>query len=452
MRAIIYVRQSLDRAGEGVAVERQLAKCTELANARDLEVIEVITENDTSASKGARPGFESIVERLEREEFGVIVVWHVDRLYRQVKDLVRLMDVAERHPLHIMTVSGGDLDLSNPTGRMFATMTAGVARYEIEHKSERQVASNIKRAREGVRHISTRPYGYEQKDGAWQIVEAEAAVLRETVNRYIAGETFYTIAKDLKARGIVGMNGKPFTYQNLTLRATNPALAGVRLYKGEIVSEDGQWPPIIDKVTWERFTTAHAARRHTQDWSKALKYVGSGLYRCGVCGLPLMVTRDFKTSTPVYQCNDYHVRRNLAAVDEFVESRVIDRLSAPDVSSLLTPTVDEAALAAEAQDVRARIDGLAELFADGLLSKVAVQEQSAKLNERLAAIRARLDSSNPALNAAVQSGDIQKFWRESVTLMNKRRIIDALFTVRIMPTKRGGRNKFRPEDVIIELR
>ena len=452
MRAIIYVRQSLDRAGEGVAVERQLAKCTELASARDLEVIEVITENDTSASKGARPGFESIVERLEREEFGVIVVWHVDRLYRQVKDLVRLMDVAERHPLHIMTVSGGDLDLSNPTGRMFATMTAGVARYEIEHKSERQIASNIKRAREGVRHISNRPYGYEQSGGVWQIVEPEAAVLRETVNRFIAGETFYSIAKDLKSRGVVGMNGKPFSYQNLTLRATNPALAGVRLYKGETVNEDGQWPPIIDKATWERFSTALAARRHTQDWSKALKYVGSGLYVCGLCGAPLMVTSDFKSGRNVYQCRDYHVRRRLLEVDELVEAAVVARLSAPDASGLLTPSVDEAALAAEAQDVRARIDGLAELFADGLLSKVAVQEQSAKLNERLAAIRARLDSSNPALNAVVESGDIQKFWRESVTLMNKRRIIDALFTVRIMPTKRGGRNEFRPEDVVIDLR
>lgn len=452
MRAIIYVRQSLDRAGEGVAVERQLAKCTELANARDLDVIDVITENDTSASKGDRPGFEMMLERLEREEFGVVIVWHVDRLYRQVKDLVRLMDMAEKHPLHIMTVSGGDLDLSNPTGRMFATMTAGVARYEIEHKSERQVASNIRRAREGVRHISTRPYGYEQNGGVWQIVEPEAAVLRETINRFIAGETFYSIAKDLKSRGVVGMNGKPFSYQNLTLRATNPALAGVRLYKGEIVSEDGQWPPIVDKATWERFSTALAARRHTQDWSKALKYVGSGLYTCGTCGAPLMVTSDFKTGRNVYQCRDYHVRRRLLEVDELVEAEVVARLSAPDATGLLTPSVDESALAAEAQEVRARLDGLAELFADGLLTKVAVKEQSAKLNERLSAIRARLDSSNPALNAAVQSGDIQKFWRESVTLMNKRRIIDALFTVRIMPTKRGGRNEFRPEDVIIELR
>ena len=452
MRAIIYVRQSLDRAGEGVAVERQLAKCTELANARDLDVIDVITENDTSASKGDRPGFELMLERLEREEFGVVIVWHVDRLYRQVKDLVRLMDMAEKHPLHIMTVSGGDLDLSNPTGRMFATMTAGVARYEIEHKSERQVASNIRRAREGVRHISTRPYGYEQNGGVWQIVEPEAAVLRETINRFIAGETFYSIAKDLKSRGVVGMNGKPFSYQNLTLRATNPALAGVRLYKGEIVSEDGQWPPIVDKATWERFSTALAARRHTQDWSKALKYVGSGLYSCGTCGAPLMVTSDFKTGRNVYQCRDYHVRRRLLEVDELVEAEVVARLSAPDATGLLTPSVDESALAAEAQDVRARLDGLAELFADGLLTKVAVKEQSAKLNERLSAIRARLDSSNPALNAVVQSGDIQNFWRDSVTLMNKRRIIDALFTVRIMPTKRGGRNEFRPEDVIIELR
>lgn len=452
MRAIIYVRQSLDRAGEGVAVERQLSKCAELASARELEVLDVITENDTSASKGKRPGFESLVERLEREEFTVIIAWHSDRLYRQVKDLVRLMEIAERHPLQIMTVSGGDLDLSNPTGRMFATMTAGVARYEIEHKSERQVASNIKRAREGVWHFATRPYGYTRDDGTVSIVEEEAAVLRETVNRFIAGETFYSIARDFKERGIVGMNGKPFSYQNLTLRATNPALAGIRLYQGDVVSEEGQWPPIIDKVTWERFTTALAARRQTQDWSKALKHLGSGLYRCGVCDVPVMVLRDHKSKRPVYQCRNFHVRRRLDLVDQLVEAAVIARLSAKDAAALLTPTVDEAALGAEAQDVRARIDGLAELFAEGLLTKTAVTEQSAKLRERLAAIHARLDASNPTLNAAIQAGDIAGFWESSVSLTNKRRIIGALFTVRILPTRRGGRNEFRPEDVVIEPR
>ncbi len=454
MRAIIYVRQSLDRAGEGVAVERQLAKCRELAAARDLDVIDIISENDTSATRGGRPGFESLVQRLEAEEFEVVVVWHSDRLYRRVADLVRLMDVAERHPLSIMTVTGGDLDLSNPTGRMFATMTAGVARYEIEHKSERQVASNVRRAREGVWHFATRPYGYKRENGVVEIVEDEAAVLREAINRFIAGETFYSIAKDFKSRGIVGINGKPFSYQNLTLRATNPALAGIRLYQGDVAADEGQWPPIVDRATWERFTTALAARRHTQTWSKALKYLGSGLYRCGVCGAPLMVTKDFKTDRAVYQCKDFHVRRRLLEVDELVEAVVFGILARPDELAALTPNseIDEAALAAEAQELRERLNGLAELFAEGVLNKTAVQEQSARLKDRLSEVRAVLDRGNPALTAILTADDVQRHWRESMTLRNKRRVIEQLVEVRIMPTKRGGNNEFRPEDVVIERR
>src|SRR3954449_946914 len=140
MKAAIYVRQSLDKTGEALAVSRQLAECRALADSHGWDVAEVYEDNDTSAtSRKPRPGWQRLLGDLSTGRHDVLVCWHTDRLYRRLRDLVDLLDVAERRALRIAAVKAGNLDLSTPTGRFFAGQLAGIARYEVEQKGERQV-------------------------------------------------------------------------------------------------------------------------------------------------------------------------------------------------------------------------------------------------------------------------------------------------------------------------
>lgn len=456
MAAVIYARQSLDREGEGVAVARQLEDCRRLAELKELPIAREYVDNDRSATKGIRPQFQELVAAVADGTVDTIVCWHTDRLYRRVTDLIRLVEQAKTRDLRIFTVRSGDLDLTTPAGRMVAGMLGQASQYEVEHKGERQRAANLERARKGERHFATRPYGYERVNGEIRIIESEAAVLREAVTRYIAGESWYAIAADFRARGIVGMSGRPFSYQNLRLRAMNPALAGVRTYLGDVVTEEGNWPAIIDRVTWERFTTALAVRSQRQGWDKRIKYLGSGIYRCGKCGGPMKVTLDYNHGRadhpPVYQCANLDVRRRLDRVDGVVEGAVLGRLSQPDVLHALSPSEDVSALAAESQDIRARIEGLAALYADGTLSQASVRDETAKLRDRLEDVQSRIAGAEggSVISALVASDDIRRYWREDMGILAKRRVIEALVDVTIHPTRRGGRNAFRPEDVSVE--
>lgn len=455
MSTVIYARQSLDRNGEGAAVGRQLSECRALAERHGRTVSREFVDNDVSASKGTRPAFQELLTAIRGGQVSTIIVWHTDRLYRRVRDLVELVELAEKHALRILTVKAGDLDLNNPAGRMMAQMLGAAARYEVEQKGARQVAANVQRANAGVWSFATRPLGYERVNGDVRIVEHEAAILREAVGRIIAGESWYSIAKDYKARGIVAANGKPYSYQNLTHRASNPALAGIRTYLGDVVTETGNWPAIIDRPTWDRFQTVVASRRVRQDWSKKIKYLGSGIFRCGKCGGLMDVSRDHKSGkrTPIYQCRGLDTRRNLANVDALVEGVVLGILRRPDAVSLLTPTGDAAALAEQAQEVRALIGGLAELYADGILSAASVREQKLKLQSRLDALQTQLSAieGGTILSDLVTAESVETFWRDTLSIQHKRRIVSALMTVTIMPTRRGGNNAFRPEDVVIEL-
>lgn len=454
--AVIYARQSLDRDGEGVAVARQLTECRALAARQGFTVEREYVDNDRSATKGDRPEFRELLADVRAGHVETIICWHTDRLYRRVRDLVELVELAERHTLRIVTVQAGDLDLSTSAGRMIAGMLGHAAAYEVQHKGERQRAANLARAQRGVRHFANRPFGYRRVAGVVEVVESEAAILREAITRYIGGESWYAIAADFRARGVVGITGRPFSYQNLRQRAINPALAGIRTYLGDVVTEAGDWPPIIDRVTWERFQTALAVRSQTQGWDKRIRHLGSGIYRCGKCGATMKVATDWNhgrtNHPPVYECRNRDVRRRLDRVDEMVEAAILERLAQPDVLASLSPSVDVSELAAEAVDIRARMEGLAALYADGILSAAAVRSQRDKLADRLGAIQGRIAAAEggSVVELLVGADDVATHWRENMTIQRKRAIVQALVEVTIHPTKRGGANRFRPEDVSIK--
>src|SRR5689334_16564748 len=109
MRAAIYVRQSLDKTGERAAVKRQLEACEALCKAKGFEIYgEPYEDNDTSASKlKPRKHYTRLLEDAEAGKFDVIVVHHIDRLARRVRDLEDVLDIG----LPIATAVG-DMDLS----------------------------------------------------------------------------------------------------------------------------------------------------------------------------------------------------------------------------------------------------------------------------------------------------------------------------------------------------
>src|SRR3712207_6252559 len=143
LRAAIYGRQSLDRTGEGAAVERQIEDCRRLIDQRGWTLVrEPLTDNDVSASSGKRrPGFEDLLTMVDAGRIDVIVVWAVDRLVRRVIDLEDVIIRCERTGVKIATVQG-DLDLMTPQGQLNARIMASTARFEVQQKAERQRRAN----------------------------------------------------------------------------------------------------------------------------------------------------------------------------------------------------------------------------------------------------------------------------------------------------------------------
>jgi site-specific DNA recombinase len=98
-----------------------------------------------------RKDFETLLERARAGVSQGIAVWHVDRLFRQPRDLERLIDLAD-HGFRVIS-SHGSRDLSDPDDRF-------ILRIEVAHaaRSSEDASRRIRRRQQRYREEG-RPVG-----------------------------------------------------------------------------------------------------------------------------------------------------------------------------------------------------------------------------------------------------------------------------------------------------
>ena len=453
MRVAVYARQSLDRSGEGLAVSRQVHECRELAERHGWEITEVYQDNDRSATTGkVRPEWKRLLADLDAGKHDVLVAWHTDRLYRRLRDLVDLVEIAQRRALRIATVKASDLDLSTPAGRMVASQLGSVAAYEGEQKAERQVTANRDRARRGIVLWTRRPYGFDREGQNVVIVEREAAEIRKAAARVLAGDTLTSIAHDLTRRRLKTSTGATWSATAVRRALINPRVAGRVVSKGEDYGRNSL--AILDGATFDRVgAILRDPSRKSRPPSTEVKYLLSGIVRCGRqgCDDAKMWATTNASGRMIYRCVRCYGTRGLDDVDELVMGIITERVSRPDAVDLLTPDVDLDAIRARLTELRARRDALAALLGDGLLSESAVREQAVRLGRQIDDLEREQRDATGAdpLSAVVHSGDVVAAL-DALDIRALRAVTNALLVVRILPLGKGFR--FRPESVDIAWR
>ena len=195
VRAAIYLRISLDREMDGLAIDRQREDCEKLAQFRGWEIVETYVDQSISASDKTkkRPAYLRMVADYEAGLLDAIVCYDLDRLTRQPRELEDWIDRAESRGLLLVTANG-DADLGTDGGRMYARIKAAVARAEVERKGARQSRAHVQRARQGRPPKGVRPMGYTT---AGELIPHEAEAVRAIYAAFLRGDSLHGIARAL---------------------------------------------------------------------------------------------------------------------------------------------------------------------------------------------------------------------------------------------------------------
>lgn len=446
-RVFTYLRISLDRTGEGAAVDRQREACRNFINYKGWEHVGEYVDNSISATdRKPRPDYQRMMKDLIEGKADAVVVWKLDRLTRRLKEISDWIDLYNERGINLATTDGA-IDLSSSAGQMMAGVLATFAQGEMTTKSERQQAAHVQRAQAGKPWATRRPFGFEP-DAITHRAD-EAVMVKDAYSRLIAGESQSAIARHFNASGFTTSLGGEWRQTTARALLMNPRNAGLRAHRGEIVGK-AAWAPIVDEATWRVALALMTSGK--QPGGGARKHLLPGIARCGVCGGP---ARTAYTSRGVrmYTCAAaQHVGRNAERLEELVQTVTLERLKRADAAVLAPSEADPTeGLAEQAQILRDRLNGIAIEVATGTMLPSQVRAANAHILGQLETIENKLAAhdSTRALAPLLAAENVEAVWKET-DLEQRRRIIDVLLTVHIMPTTRGSR--FRPEDISIEWR
>jgi len=436
MNVALYLRQSLDRAGDELAVARQEEEARALASSRGWTITATFSDNDTSATSGkARPGFEAL---LASEPEGILV-WHQDRLVRLTRDLERVLDLE----VPVFTVAGGDLDLSTPAGRAVARTVVAWSTYEGEQRTLRQKAAARQHAAAGKPWWPTRPFGLTHDGTA--LVEEEAAAIREAYARVLNGGAITHIVRDWNERGLTTTVGKPWTSVGVRALLVNPRNAARRIYRGQDVGK-AMWPEVVDEGTFYAALAVLSDPKRGKGGSPR-KHLLTGLAKCSECGTGMTASTVGK-GVRSYRCPKLHMSTNAETLEQIVREKALVEYAASD-SRVLEPRraqVDTDALVADERALTERLDGLADAYATGAVTLQQLTRATAAIEAQIEAVRAKLAEAPTDLQfSGMTLGELRELLSNPTTA---RSALDR-FEVVVHPIRRGTRRT--PDSVDVTL-
>src|SRR6266705_5062818 len=140
MNVAIYARVStLDQEPEN-----QLQELRRYVQARGWEAVEYV-DRGVSGAKDRRPALDQLVTDARRRRFDVLVCWRLDRLGRNLKHLIALLDELQALGVAFVSLAEG-IDATTPAGKLQMHILAAIAEFERARIQER-VMAGLARAR-----------------------------------------------------------------------------------------------------------------------------------------------------------------------------------------------------------------------------------------------------------------------------------------------------------------
>jgi DNA invertase Pin-like site-specific DNA recombinase len=187
MKAAIYARVST----QDQTADNQLLELRQYVQARGWTGTEFV-DHGVSGTKQSRPALDALIQDAKRRRFDVLVCWRLDRLGRNLRHLILLLD--ELHALGIGFVTLGEgIDTTSPTGRLVLHVLGAISEFERERVRERVMAGLYRARMQGKalgRPRSAVPLDRLATVAALSLTKAAAAlgVSRSTLKRWRRGQ------------------------------------------------------------------------------------------------------------------------------------------------------------------------------------------------------------------------------------------------------------------------
>lgn len=193
MRAIIYARVST----KDQDTTRQISDLKAFAERAGYEVVATMQEK-ASGAKNDRAERAKIMKMAQARMIDAVLVTELSRWGRSTQDLIATLQELQSRGVSLVAMNGMQMDLSTPSGKLMATLLAGIAEFERELIQER-VKSGIANAKARGKKIGRQSgdnYKSGKKEARIEQMHHEGKSVREIAKETGLGKT--TVAETIK--------------------------------------------------------------------------------------------------------------------------------------------------------------------------------------------------------------------------------------------------------------
>lgn len=434
----VYGRISKNpETGETEKVDRQLLDTLGEVRRRHARLGMVLRDDGKSAwsKKAKRPGWQTLVTRLEDGKAAGVIAWHSDRLMRQPRDLERLVDLGDRGVL--VGSCHGDYDLGKADDRFTLRVLTAAAAKESDSTSRRQKRKAQARRDNGQRSGGPRAFGEpglllpvdgqpRQPAPAAQVA-AEREAIAWAVRAHLDGTSLNALAAEWNARALLSTFGCQWDGRTVgkVLRAGRNA--GLLEHRGIVVGRLNGVEPVVSEEEWRAVGAKFAARRLGRPASERYLLSG-GLLLCARCGQPLTGKAQQSIRRPGERTRKYVCRDRVGGCGRL--TIVADRVEA-EVRHMVIRVLSDPAHARQIARASAKLAGvedkiakadatateLARRLGEGRLTLDKFDAATAPLESRIARLReereALLKSGASAASRRASAEEVAAGWDDA---------------------------------------
>jgi DNA invertase Pin-like site-specific DNA recombinase len=367
--AVIYARVSSreqEREGYSIPAQRKLLK--EYAHVRGFRVQQEFIDVESAKNPG-RKEFGAMLRLLQSDpQCRAVLVEKTDRLYRNRTDSIAFEELIEKRKVEIHLVKEGRVIAqdSRSQDKFMHDIHVAVAKHYSENLREEVTKGMREKAEQGI-YPGHAPFGY-KNNTATRGIEIDlqrAPVLRKIFEMYASGQYSLTTLR----QAVLRETGVRISRAYLENVLKNPFYIGRFIWQG--IEYKGTHEPLVSPELFQRVQDTFAGRNKPK--YRKHNFAFAGLLTCAHDGCT--VTTELQKGKYVYyRCSH---GRGKCALPYMREHDVSDRLGELLKQIYVPETI-----------ARTVVDSLQ---ADLSRSEQKRQEQSAALQQRLAALRTRVD-------------------------------------------------------------
>lgn len=270
IRTVAYLRVSSDRqAKEGDSLREQQESIQEYVNFRkNMILVDTYIDDGISGQKLDRGEFQRLIDDVKADRIDLILFTKLDRWFRNLKHYLNIQEVLDKHNVSWIAIRQQQYDTSTAFGRAFVNMSMTWAELEAQNDSERILAVNANKVKNGEAITGNLPTGYKLENKHY-VPNEYAPMIKDMFNYFIATASIAKTQRYLAEE-----------YNFIKVQSTIRRKLKDRIYLGEYRDNINFCEPLVEKDVFE---AAQNIFSKNQKRSQKYSYVFSGLLICKEC-------------------------------------------------------------------------------------------------------------------------------------------------------------------------